>query len=415
MAAWWAPWTWFGDGRSHADNFIREPQFRAGTVRHGLEVNEETALRLSAVLCAARVIAEGCAQIPLKVLKEVERNGVTVREPAKRHAAYNVLHRRPNAWMTSFEWRELMTLHAVLLGSGFSIINRVGDKVDELIPVMPGAVQVLFEGNDVRYRITIGGKVAVYDRDEIFHLRGPSMDGVTSLPIVRLAAEAIGLAQSLERQQSDLQRNGGRPSGVLSTGGAKSGPEQRKAVADAWREKFGPGGEGGVAVLDGGWTFEPMLQNAVDSQHIESRRMQIEEIGRIFRVQPIMLMQSDKAATYASAEQMFLSHVVHTLGPWIERWENALDRDLLGGDVYAHFQVNGLMRGAARDRAEYYSRALGSGGSPAWHTQNEVRALEDLDPLPGGDVLYRPPNTEQGQSPEPPTEEPETPAPDSEE
>lgn len=415
MATWWAPWTWFGEGQSHADNFIREPQFREGARRHGLEVNETTALRLSAVLCAVRVISEGCAQLPLKVLKEVEKDGQAIRQPAKRHAAYNVLHRRPNAWMTSFEWRELMTLHAVLLGSGFSIINRVGDKVDELIPVHPSAVQILFENNDVRYRISVAGKTAVYNRDEIFHLRGPSMDGVISLPIVRLAAEAIGLARSLEHQQTELQTNGGRPSGTLTSSGTSVSPEQRKALTDAWREKFGPGGPGGVAVLDGGWAFSAMSMSAVDAQHIESRRMQIEEIGRIFRVQPIMMMQSDKAATYASAEQMFLSHVVHTLGPWVERWENALDRDLLGDGTYAHFQVNGLMRGAARDRAEYYSRALGSGGSPAWHTQNEVRALEDLDPLPGGDVLYRPPNTEQGQSSEPPTEEPEAPAPDSEE
>ena len=397
MANWWAPWTWFGGGASHGDNFIRN--VRDGTPNSLAAIDEHTALRLSAVLCAVRVISEGLAQIPLKVFREKEEQGQTVREPAKDHAAYNVLHRRPNAWMTSFEWRELMTMHAVLLGSGFSIINRVSGKVDELIPVHPAAVQILFDGTDVKYRITIDGKQAVYSREEIFHLRGPSMDGVTALPIVRMAARAIGLSQALEQQQTDLQENGGRPSGILTYSGGKLGTDERKNVAEAWREKFGPGGKGGVAVLEKAWEFSSMAMSAVDAQHIESRRMQVEEIGRIFRVQPIMMMQSDKAATYASAEQMFLSHIVHTLGPWVERWENAIDRDLLDDETYSHFQINGLMRGAARDRAEYYTRALGSGGSAGWATQNEIRGWEDMDPIPGGDVLFKPTNAEYPSAP----------------
>lgn len=390
MANWWAPWTWFGEGQSHGDNFIRN--LTDGTPNKLGRIDEHTALRLSAVLCAVRVISEGLAQIPLKVFREEEENGQTVRKPAKDHPAYNVLHRRPNAWMTSFEWRELMTMHAVLLGSGFSIINRVGDSIDELIPVHPAAVQILFENNDVRYRISVNGRQADFSRREVFHLRGPSMDGVTALPIVKLAARAIGLSQALEFQQTSLQENGGRPSGILTYSGGKIGKDEKDAVAEAWRNKFGPGGPGGVAVLEKAWEFHSMAMSAVDAQHIESRRMQIEEIGRVFRVQPIMMMQSDKAATYASAEQMFLAHIIHTLGPWVDRWENAIDRDLLGDDTYAHFQVNGLMRGAARDRAEYYMRGLGSGGSPGWMTQNEVRGLEDMDPIPGGDVLFKPTN-----------------------
>jgi HK97 family phage portal protein len=414
MANWWAPWTWFGEGQSHGDNFIRN--LTDGTPGKLGRIDEHTALRLSAVLCAVRVIAEGMAQIPLKVFEEVEKDGQTVRRPAKNHPAYKVLHRRPNAWMTSFEWRELMTMHAVLLGSGFSIINSVRGDIDELIPVHPAAVQILFENNDVRYRISVNGKQADFAREEVFHLRGPSMDGVTALPIVKLAARAIGLSQALEFQQTSLQENGGRPSGILTYSGGKIGKEEKDSVAEAWRNKFGPGGPGGVAVLEKAWEFHTMAMSAVDAQHIESRRMQIEEIGRIFRVQPIMMMQSDKAATYASAEQMFLAHIIHTLGPWVDRWEHAIDRDLLDEDTYSHFQVNGLMRGAARDRAEYYTRALGSGGSPAWHTQNEVRALEDLDPIPGGDVLFRPPNTEQGQQdPDEPEAEAPPPSPDDEE
>lgn len=394
MANWWAPWTWFGTGHSHGDNFIRNLQ--DGARRNGVIVTEHTALHLSSVLCAVRVIAEGCAQLPLKVYREEQVNGQAKRVPAKEHAAYNVLHRRPNAWMTSFEWRELMTMHAVLLGSGFSIINRVDGKVDELIPVHPAAVETLFDGSDVRYRITYNGKQAVFPREDVFHLRGPSMDGVTALPIVKLAAEAIGLAQVLENSQLTLSENGGRPSGILSLEGEKLSPERRSEVAAAWREQFGAGGRGGTAVLEAAWKYQAMTMTAVDQQHLESRRMQVEEMGRIFRVQPIMMMQSDKAATYASAEQMFLTHIIHTLGPWVDRWENALDRDLLSDDenVYAHLEMKGFMRGSATERSQYFARALGAGGAPGWMTQNEVRALEEFDPVAGGDELFRPTNSE---------------------
>ena len=412
MANWWAPWTWFGEGRSHGDNFIRNLHLTDGARRHGVIVTEHTALQLSSVLCAVRVIAEGVAQLPLKVYRDEVKDGQRSRVPAKEHPAYQVLHRRPNSWMTSFEWRELMTMHAVLLGSGFSIINRVDGKIDELIPVHPGAVETLFDPvtNTVRYRITIDGKQATYNRDEIFHLRGPSMDGVTSLPIVRLASEAIGLAQSLENAQSNLSLNGGRPSGILSLENGNLSPERRAEVAAAWKEQFGAGGKGGTAVLEAAWKYQAMTMTAVDQQHLESRRMQVEEMGRIFRVQPIMMMQSDKAATYASAEQMFLTHIIHTLGPWVDRWENALDRDLLDDeDVYAHLEMKGFMRGSATERSQYFSRALGSGGAPAWMTQNEVRGLEELDPLPGGDELFRPtntePNPEQGETPAPASED----------
>ena len=130
---------------------------------------------------------------------------------------------------------------------------------------------------------------------------------------------------------------------------------------------------------------------SVDAQTMEARRFQIEEICRAFRVFPQMVMQADKAATYASAEQFFLNHVVHSLGPWLERWEQAIDRDLLeGDDIYAHFETNALLRGAAADRAAFYTSLYNIGVlSP-----NEIRAYEDLNPYPGGDEFRVPMNME---------------------
>jgi HK97 family phage portal protein len=132
----------------------------------------------------------------------------------------------------------------------------------------------------------------------------------------------------------------------------------------------------------------------VDSQHLETRKHQIEEICRHMRVIPLMVQHSDKTATYASAEQMFIAHVVHTIAPWATRFEQSAEANLLapGEDVDIRFNLKSLMRGAAKDRAEYYAKALGSGGSPAWMTQNEVREDDGLDAIEGADALPQPAN-----------------------
>lgn len=390
MATWWKPWTWV-PGSSHADNFVRNINLQDGTPRPGLTSSPEAAVEVTAVLCAVRVIAEGMAQMPLKLYREREVAGRTKREVAKDNPLHQRLHRRPNGWMTSFQWRETMTMHAVLGGNGYSVISRVGGDVDELIPVDPACVQIGCDQGEIRYRIAIDGRTMEFAKKDVFHLRGPSLDGKVGLNILRLAREAVGLTGSLEQAQRRLQQNGGRPSGILTYSDAGTlSSEAKQALRDSWNDKFGPGGEGGVAVLDNGWAYNSITMSAVDAQLIETRRFQIDEIGRAFRVWPLMLMQADKTATFASSEQFFLAHVIHTLGPWIERWENTLDCDLVDDpDLYAHFMVNGLMRGAAKDRGEFYAKALGAGGAPGWATQNEIRGWEDLDPLEGGDELFR--------------------------
>lgn len=388
MPSWWRPWTW-GTGSQNADNFIRN--LPEGRKRH---LSADEVICLSAVICALRVISEGVAQVPLKVYKETEENGRLVRRPATGRGVYTVLHRRPNAWMTSFEWRELMTLHAALYGNGYSVIYRVNGEVDELIPVHPRDMQLRFERGEVFYRATIEGKNIDLLMEDVFHLRGPSMDGIEGLPMVHLMRDVFDMTHGLEQAQQNWTDNNNRPSGILAMkpeGSKALSPERKEAMRDAWQQRFGPGGKGGVAVLDGDMTFMEMSMKAVDQQHLETRSFQIEEIGRAFRVQTVMLMHAANSPTYASAEQFFQAHVVHTLGPWIERWENSLDRTFFADDnsVYSHFVMGGLMRGTAADRAQYYTAALGSGGTAAWMTQNEVRALEELDPVEGGDELFR--------------------------
>jgi len=371
----------------------------APPTRSGVAVNNETAIGITAALCAARVIAEGVAQLPLKVMAErQDQAGKTLRTAAKDHPAYDLLHRRPNGWMTSFEFRETLTLHAAFTGNGVAIKNVVDGRIRELLPVRPDQLVISQDDNwNVRYEVRDKrGLIGVFGSGDVLHVRGPSWDAIRGLNIIKVAAEALGLSIAAERSQATLHKSGGRPSGILSTD-SKLSPEAVERLKAAWSEKYGPGGEGGVAILDNAFSFAAMTMSAVDAQHIETRRFQIEEIARAFRVSPIMLQQADKASTYASAEQFFINHVIHTLGPWIERWEQAIDRDILGHapEVYAHFQVQGMMRGAARDRGEFYAKALGSGGSQAWMTANDVRDLEDMNPHPDGDVLNAPSSTKQ--------------------
>jgi len=250
------------------------------------------------------------------------------------------------------------------------------------VPVVSWSVEQLADWS-LRYRVDYSDKTHGYfSRDEVFVLRGPSMDGFKALPAVRLAREAIGLSKALERQQAKLAGNGGKPSGVLSyTQPLK--PETKDKLRENWQARFGSNGEGGIAILDGDASFHTMTMTSVDAQYIETRRMQIEEIAGVFRVQPIMMMQSDKAQTFASAEQMFRNHVVQTLGPWIARFEEAANRDILANETGLRVDLDerNLLRGDFKDQAEYYAKALGAGGTPAWMTQNEVRAEIGLNPV----------------------------------
>jgi len=351
----------------------------------GLSVTSHNAVDVPAVFCAARVIAEGVAQVPVRILQDTyngdERTSVVARE----HWAHKLLSVKPNGWQTSFEFREGMVFNAVIGRGAIAIKNVVNGEVRELLPVPAGSwtVEQLPDWS-LRFRVDYVDKTHGYfTRDQVFYLRGPSLDGFDGLPAIRQAREAIGLSRALERQQAKLAGNGGKPSGVLSFKN-KLGAETKKALQDTWQQKFGINGEGGIAILDGDASFQSMTMTSVDAQHMETRRFQIEEIARAFRVQPIMLMQQDKAATFGSAEQMFRVHLTHTLMPWFVRFEEAAARDILSGvDGYrVDLEERGLARGDFKDQADYYTKALGAGGQPGWMTPNEVRIDAGLPPDP---------------------------------
>lgn len=374
------------------DPTLREAALRGGlpVARSGASVTAETALYVSTVLACARVYMNGTAQVPFRLMQVTGNK----RMPAADKELGKLLTRKPNPWQTSYEFRETITLHAMLTGNAYVFVNRVGMARDirELIPLEPKRVEVKRRPDmTLEYKVSNeNGASQVFSSDAIWHIRGPSWNSWLGLEIIKLAREAVGLAITLEQAQSEFQKNGAQTSGVLATKD-KLSPERFEYLS-AWMDKHLPGGErfGKPMIVDDEAEYTNRSFSAVDQQLVESRKMQIEEICREFGVMPIMVGYSDKTATYASSEQMFLAHVVHTLSPWYKRIEESADANLLTEEdrdagYYTKFFPNALMRGAAKDRSEFYKNALGDTQRPGYMTRNEVRELEDLNPVDGGD------------------------------
>ncbi|MFA7523637.1 MAG: phage portal protein [Halothiobacillaceae bacterium] len=362
------------------------------STKSGVNVSHASAMEVSVVLACARAISEGIAQVPFKLYRRVGSNVL----PAVDHPLYDILHRKPNDWMTSYDLRETMGLHAAMTGNAVAFVNRVRGDIREIIPFTPASVSI--KQNDdysLTYTLTApNGESQPFPQEAIWHWRGPSWDAVSGLDIVKTAREAIGLAMASEQSQARLQSSGGAMPGIYSVEGTldqKQYESLRKWISDNFD---GPENVGKTKILDRNAKFHPVSMTAVDAQLLETRKQQVEEICRAFRVMPIMAGYSDKTATYASAEQMFIQHVVHTLMPWYARIEQATECQLLTDEerkqgYFVKFNAAGLMRGSHKDRSEFYSRALGAGGSPAWMTQDEVRELEELNPM-GGDAAMLP-------------------------
>ncbi len=362
----------------------------------GKVVSVKTAVEVAAVFACMRVIGEGIAQVPLKLMQE-SADGKT-RLPAKEHPLYEILECRPNEWQTSFEYREMLAMHAVLCGNAFSFINRSNRAgVMELIPFEPGSVTVK-RADDSTLSYEVRGqdnKTQVFPAKSIWHVRGPSWNSWMGLEAVQLAREAIGLSMATEEQQARMQKNGVRASGVYSVEGTLKDDQYK--VLKAWIDENIGGVEntGKAMVLDRSAKWLNTSMTGVDAQTLETRRYQVEEVCRFFRVNPIMVGAESKNTTYASAEQMFLAHVVHTLAPWYSRLEQSIDNNLLTESerkegYYSNFVEEGLLRGSAIDTQAALLGYVNGGVI----TTNEGRAKLDLnpDPDPASDKLRIPAN-----------------------
>lgn len=360
----------------------------------GVTVTAKTALQVSTVLACVKVIADGCATPKLHVYRE-DSDGR--RQKATNIPEYRLLSRRPNEWQTSFEWRRQMTIHAALTGTGLSIKVRGGNRrVRELIPVQPGSWSMI---RNSRYELVYRcwdqfGLIGEFSPDDVFLLNGVQWDWAESLNAVALARSAIGLAMVTEQSQAAMHENGLRPSGTYSVDGSLN-EEQHGRLTNWIKRQAGARNAGMPMVLDRAAKWMSTAISGVDAQHVETRRLQIEEICRSYSVFPIMVGHSDKSATFASSEAFFAAHVKHTLAPWHEAWTQRIDETMLDGSgpLFAEFDTRYMTEGSMKDRSQW-ARAMSEMGI---YTRNEIRDEEGKDPLPGLDEPLTPMNMTSGQ------------------
>lgn len=385
------------EAKSNALDLLREYLVTGGQSASGQSVTSERALGVTTVMRCVTLLGNGCSQIPFKLYRMSE-DGKS-RAVVTDHAVSRLIARRPNGWMTPSEWRRTMTMHAAMADFGLSIITRAPSdgRPLELLPVRPDWI-TWKQGDDWKINYTVtwpNGMRDTYSQRDVFVLRGPSWDAVKGLGALRYAREAIGLRMAVDEAQARLFANGARPGGIL-TAKTPLNEEQRAMVKAAWQAMHGGSGNAGkTALLEGDLEFKSLMLDNVDAETMALRGQQIEDICRGFNVFPQMVGHSgDSAPTFASAEQFFIQHVVHTLSPWHVAWEEAMSTQLLTDDewaagLYFKFTVQALLRGTAKERGEYYQLLVNMGAV----TPNEIRAWEEMDQAPELDRFRMPLNT----------------------
>lgn len=367
---------------------------RAGrTSKAGPTVNLDAALKVATVFACLKVLSQGCAQVPFKLFRDVQEGGLAKIMPARDLPLYDLVASKPNDWQTSFEFREQLVIHAGL-GNAYVWKNVIGGgKIAELILLDPARMAVKhpdeFGPPLYEYRLR-DGRVLRFSSEVIWHVRGPAWAGFVGMDVLQVARESLGLAMAMENSHASLHANGVRPSGVYSVDGNLSPDQHSKLTTWLKKEAGGADNAGAPLVLDRAAKWLTQTMTGVDAQHLETRRFALEEICRFFGVSPFMVFHTDKAPTYASAEQFQIQHVVHTLSPWYARIEGSADVNLLtdrqrAQGLYFKFVAAGLLRGAMKDQGEFFAKMLGSGGTRQVLTQDEIRALLEFNPM-GGDA-----------------------------
>lgn len=361
----------------------------------GKTVTVETAIQVATVFACCRVLGHGLAQVPFKLMQE-SGDGKT-RLPAKTHHLYDKLKTKPNRWQTSFEYREMIGWHLALATNHYSFINRQGPTIIELFPFTPGMVETKrAKDATLSYEVTSeNGEKQLFPAEAIWHIRGPSWNSWHGLEALKIAREAIGLSIALEETQARMQKNGVRNSGVYSVEGKLVGDQYKELSKWIDEQIAGPDNAGKAMILDRGAKWLQTSMNNVEGQALEMRRFQVEEVCRHMGVNPILVFAESKNTTYASAEQMFLAHVVHTMSPLWERVEQSADANLLTErdrrqGFYTNFVEEGLIRGTATVEHQMIRDDVNAG----LITPNEGRAKMDLNPDsdPASDKLRIPAN-----------------------
>lgn len=346
----------------------------------GVSVTAESAMSCAPVNAAVTLVAGSVGLLPCKTYRTTSAG----KEAAPDHPAAVLAHREANDWQSAGKLRELVTTDAMLHGDGFAFVNKVAGKPVETLYLPRSKVVVEYlDSGEPRYKI--GSKR--YKPDTVLHLQAPSLDGKCGFGLLRAGRDAIGLAILLERTSARLFRNNSRPGGLLSVKGSLK-PTAAKHIMEMWNATNGGDNVGSVAIVDNDASYTSSAFTSVDSQQIEQRNFAIAEIARLTRV-PVTMLQELSNGTFANSEQQALQFLQGLL-LWLKSWTDAYRRCLLAaderGEYSFEFVVDDLLRADTATRAEAYAKFRSMGVM----TSNEVRRLENLPALPGGDKLDNP-------------------------
>lgn len=353
-----------------------------GTSSSGKVVTADKAIQLSAVWACVRLLSESISTLPLKIYV---RQPDGSRKAATDHPAYSILCRRPNSEMTPSRFMLMVVASICLRGNAFIEKKFIANRLVSLVPLLPQnmVVKRLTTGA-LEYKYTENGNERVIPVKNIMHIRGFGLDGVCGMMPMKTGRDVIGSAMAVEESAAKIFEQGLQSSGFLSADNALT-DDQRERLRGYMASFTGSKNAGKIMVLEGGLKYQGVTMNPEDAQMLESRAFSIEEICRWFRVPPFMVGHTTKQSSWASSlEGMNLQFLTHTLRPLLVNIEQEIGRCLLDSDdeVFAEFSVEGLLRADSAGRAAYYTSALQNG----WMSRNDVRRLENMPPIEGGDI-----------------------------
>jgi len=367
--------------------------FFMGGSTSGKTVTERSAMQMTAVYSCVRILAEAVAGLPLHLYRYNESGG---KEKAIDHPLYRLLHDEPNPEMSSFVFRETLMTHLLLWGNAYSQVIRNGKgEIIALYPLMPNRMTVDRDSKGQLYykyttssdeAPTIDGTVVCLPPSDVLHIPGLGFDGLVGYSPIAMAKNAIGMAIACEEYGAKFFANGATPGGVLEHPSTIKDPQR---VRESWQVAFGGSSNSNkVAVLEEGMKYTPISISPEQAQFLETRKFQINEIARIFRVPPHMVGDLEKSS-FSNIEQQSLEFVKYTLDPWVVRWEQSIQRVLLTPTeketYFVKFNLEGLLRGDYQSRMNGYAIGRQNG----WMSANDIRELENLDRIPeedGGDL-----------------------------
>lgn len=379
----------------------------------GVRISADTAMRISAVYACVRVLSEDIASLPVHVYQE-KKSGT--KERAEDHRLEWILYSEPNEESTSFTFRESMQAQVSLLGNAYAPIDFDGaGRTRSLSVAEPYCVTCerdKMTGELVYWRRSADGRMEKYDRSEILHLPGLGFDGVQGRSVIGFARETMGLTAASEKSAAAFMGNGLKPAGHLTHPKTLSAEAQKRLIEQLAMRHGGVEKDWKPLLLEEGLKYENITISAKDAQFLELRQFQVGEIARLFRMAPYMIgAPSQDSETYANVEQRSLHHVQYTLRAWIIRWEQEINRKLFStrerGKFFVKFNIDAFLRGDLKGRSEAMKIQIDAGIM----TINEGRALEDRNPVAGGDEISKPKPADPAPTGKKPDPEEDAPAP----